>query len=276
MGDLGRTGLVAVRREILPLLGFLRAAEQAQWGETLLHAGQIAGQAVALAEVLPGPVNAALGAQALIAHHRVDRLINVGSAGAVDPELSPGDLVIADRALAHDAGAFLGRRFEPGGIMGRDGRGQIGHRRAFAADPGLIALALSAAQSFAGQVRLGLVVTGNQLICSTARRRWLHQTFDALAVEMETAAVAQVATAHRLPWLAIRGISDAAGDDLILDYERLRVYLDGERPLWRYWAGRWFYLLAHPRAFGRLRRLLGGLALASERASQVLVAMFQA
>ena len=55
----------------------------------------------------------------------------------------------------------------------------------------------------------------------------------------------------------------------------MRVYLDGKRPLWRYWAGRWFYLLAHPRAFSRLRRLLGGLALASERASQVLIAMFR-
>jgi adenosylhomocysteine nucleosidase len=273
MGELGRSGLVAVRQEILPLLEVLQQEGQEQYGDATLHTGTIGGRSVALAEVLVGPVNAALGAQALVSWYRVDSLISFGSAGALDGGLSRGDLVVARRATAHDAGMFLGDRFEPSGVMGRDGQGRTGFRRSFAADPGLVALATDASQELGYRVHLGTVVTGNQTIFALARKRWLRQTFDALAVEMETAAVAQVAVAHGLPWVAVRAISDTADDDLILDYGRLRRYLDDCQPSWRWQIGRWCYLFGHPTAGQRLRRLDRGLALASERASRSVVAM---
>jgi hypothetical protein len=160
--------------------------------------------------------------------------------------------------------------------MGRDRHGQVGYRWAFEADPGLVELALEAAQALGGEARVGTIVTGNQVIFATARKRWLHRTFDALAVEMETAAVAQVAVAHRLPWIAVRAISDTADDDLALDYGRLRLYLDDERPAWRCRAGRWTYLATHPGAWRRLRRLSRGLALASEQAARLVEAMLRA
>ena len=275
MADSGRTGLVAVPQESGPLLGKLQNAESILWGETILHTGRISDHAVALAEILPGPVNAAIGAQALVACYGVSRLLSFGSAGALDPALAPGDLVIAHKAVAHDAGMFLGRRFKPGGVIGRDNSGRIGHRRAFTADPGLVQLALNAAETLPGHVVVGTVATGNQFVGSTARKRWLHQTFGAAAVEMETAAVAQVAVAHRLPWIAIRAISDVAGDDLILDYERLRIYLDDDTPAWRYGARRWFYLLTHLGDLGRLRRLRRGLALAAGRAGWLVAEMLR-
>jgi hypothetical protein len=91
---------------------------------------------------------------------------------------------------------------------------------------------------------------------------------------METAAVAQVATAYRLPWVSIRAISDAAGDELVLDYKRLRVYLDDERPAWQQALGRWLYLATHPAAWWRVRRLRRGLAQASRQAAKVVDTMF--
>jgi adenosylhomocysteine nucleosidase len=276
MADLGRIGLVAVTRESLPLLAVLRNSEQDRWGETILHRGQIGGQLVALADVLAGPVNAALGAQALVGHCGVRALISLGSAGALDPGMLPGDLVVAERAMAHDAGVFLGSRFEPAGVMGRDERGRGGYRRHFEADRSLVELALDAALSFNGRVCTGTVVTGNQVVFSTARRRWLWYTFGALAVEMETAAVAQVAMAHRLPWVAVRAISDTAGDEFILDYRRLRVYLDDARPAWRHQMGRWFYLMTHPQAWHRARHLRRGLDLASGQAAKLVETMLRA
>jgi adenosylhomocysteine nucleosidase len=230
---------------------------------------------VALAEVLCGPVNAALGAQALIIRYGVASLISFGSAGALDGRLQPGDLVIAQRAIAHDAGRFLGHRFEATGIMGRNEQGRIGFRRAFNADPALLASAEATACMLDAHARTGTVVTGNQTIFSTARKRWLHQTFDALAVEMETAAVAQTAVAHSLPWVAVRSISDTAADELILDYGRLQACLDENQPRWKQQADRWVYLLAHPGAWRRLRRLRRGLALASVQASRLVEAMLQ-
>jgi adenosylhomocysteine nucleosidase len=273
MGNLGRIGLVAVHRECLPLQDIVRDPERERLGEAILTTGWIGRRPVALADVVPGPVNAALGAQALILRSGVSGLISVGSAGALDSSLSPGDVVVVQRAIAHDAGVFLGRRFEPTGVMGRDERGRMGRRRAFEADPELVASALAAARSLGREARPGTVVTGNQTVFSTARKRWLQETFDALAVEMETAAVAQVAVAHGLPWGAVRAISDMADDSLTFDHSRLGVCLDGDWPRWRYRLSGWFYLLLHPAACRRLLRLQSGLAAASEGAALVVEAM---
>jgi 5'-methylthioadenosine/S-adenosylhomocysteine nucleosidase len=205
-------------------------------------------------------------------------LVSFGSAGALDDQLSTGDLIIVSRARAHDAGYFLGRAFEPSGVMGRDAeKGRIGYRRAFEADPAWLNRAQGAAQRLGLQsVRTGTVVTGNQAIFSTGRKRWLRQTFDALAVDMESAAVAQVASAYGLPWLAVRAISDTAGDDGCLDFGRLRIYLDSGLPAWRQRWRRWTYLLAHPGAWRRLRRLKQGLRQASRQASRVVEEMLRA
>lgn len=276
MNDLGRIGLVGVQAEIRPLLYTFRERSRDRQGEANLLVGQIGQQVVILAEVLPGPVHAALGAQALIARHGAHCLISLGSAGALNPRLSLGDVVVSRQAVAHDAGVFCGRQFQHTGIMGRDEQGRVGHRRSFAADAELVALAVAAAHSVGRVAQVGTVVSGNQVVFSTARKRWLHHTFAALAVDMETAAVAHVAVAHRLPWVAVRAISDQAGDELALDYGRLLVYLDEGRPAWRYRARRWGYLLSHPAALRRLYHLRQGLTAAAGCAAQVVVAMLHA
>lgn len=68
MGDLSRLGLVAVPREIRSLCDLLDQEGEEQHGASVLHLGTAGGQPVALAEVPPGPVNAALGTQAPVTH----------------------------------------------------------------------------------------------------------------------------------------------------------------------------------------------------------------
>lgn len=276
MGALGQIGLVAVRGELQPLLEVMAHQGQEQHAEMILRTGFVGHQPVALAEVLIGPVNAALGAQALVLRQGVTGLVSFGSAGAVEPRLAQGDLVIASRAVAHDAGLFLGHDFDPSGVMGRDWQGRVGYRRAFDADLAWVGRAQRAACRLGFRtVRTGTVATGNQAVFSTARKRWLRQTFDALAVDMESAAVAQVAVAYGLPWLAVRAISDTACDDWGLNYGRLRTYLDAGQPAWRQRGRQASYLLAHPVAWGRLRRLQRGLAQAARQASGVVEEMLR-
>jgi len=277
MGDLGQIGLVAVHRELQPLLEVLEQRSEERHAEVILRTGLVGRQLVAVAEVLIGPVNAALGAQALVLRHGVVALVSFGSAGALERQLSIGDLVIASRVMVHDAGFFYGHEFDPSGVMGRDRQGRIGYRRAFEADDAWLARAQGAAQRLGIQpLCLGTVVTGNQVIFSTERKRWLRQTFDALAVDMESAAVAQVAVAYGLPWLAVRAISDTASEEWNLDYGRLRTYLDaGQSARQQRWR-QWRYLLARPGAWRRLHRLERGLGLASRQASCVVEEMLRA
>jgi adenosylhomocysteine nucleosidase len=67
-------------------------------------------------------------------------------------------------------------------------------------------------------VRSGLVLTGDQIVTSRAVRDALAGEFlDALCVDMETAAVAQVAYQNGLPWAAVRVTSDSADETFKLD-----------------------------------------------------------
>ena len=49
-----------------------------------------------------GKVNAGRTTQILIDKYNVDNVINVGSAGALNPEINIGDIVIGDKLIQHD------------------------------------------------------------------------------------------------------------------------------------------------------------------------------
>ncbi|PIE36337.1 hypothetical protein CSA56_00480, partial [candidate division KSB3 bacterium] len=67
----------------------------------------------------------------------------------------------------------------------------------------------------------GPIVTGDQIIFSTKKRRELFERFEALAVEMESAAIAQVCKMNGIPFLAVRGISDYADESIHLDTSKI-------------------------------------------------------
>jgi adenosylhomocysteine nucleosidase len=273
LADTRRIGLVAVEGEAQPLLAMFQGAARDRQGEVVLHVTDTGNRRLILAEVLQGPVHAALGAQALIARHGARCLICFGSAGALDPSLAQGEVIIGQRAVAHDAGLFLGSRFLPGGVMVRDTKGRIARRRWFDASHELVHEALAVARASDWPARVGTVASGNQAVFASRRRDWLRHTFDALAVDMETAAVAQVAAGHNLPWVAVRAISDAAGDEQIVDYDRLQRTVDDDVAEWRRQLARGWYLMSHPFARRRLRRLQQGISLAAMRAAHVVEAM---
>lgn len=66
--------------------------------------------------------------------------------------------------------------------------------------------------------RLGVIASGDQFVHTTERREWIVSTFKASAVEMEAAAIAQVCFVNKIPFAAIRVISDEASGDVKIDY----------------------------------------------------------
>jgi len=198
----------ALKEEIEPLLPCIATLETSKWGRRSLHQGRIADcQVVAVAGGV-GKVKAAACTQFLIDHFSVEALLCTGVAGAINPELRTGDVVISERALEHD--------FDPGDpkLLKRF------RRRWLVADAELVKLALKAAKELGppDRCRPGRILTGDQAIVSREKRQWLWKTFRADCVDMETAAVAQVCRLNGVPWAAVRAITDLAEENGITEF----------------------------------------------------------
>ena len=158
-----------------------------------------------------GKVNAAMCTQILIDVFKVNTLIHVGVAGAVHPDLEIGDIVISEDSCQYDMDA---RAFgHP--------RGEIPNMDItfFKADPTLIKLAETAAQELNVNYRIGRVMTADLGVDSHKLKEELREEFGGLCVEMEGAAVGQVAMLNQVPYLVIRSMSDKADSNLTDDYK---------------------------------------------------------
>jgi len=278
-------GLLAVGNESRPLLAKMQVETKTQHGMATFYQGSYRGKEVVLVKMAMGKVNATMAAQALIDRFDAAPLILSGSAGAVAPEVEIGDVVVGARVIPHDAGVYLSEGFKFCGVMASDGQGQQGWVRAFQADPHLVQAVLSAGEDLLWPrgnrkrtpvVRVGTIVTGDQVIFSQEKKEWLHRTFEALAVEMEGAAVAQVAAANGRPWLVVRAISDQADASTGFDFTPLLDYLDDPRSRWdriRGWGRRLWYLLSNPSITPRRMRLRRNAHLAAENAARLVEAI---
>jgi len=173
--------------------------------------GTLGGRPVVVVRAGVGKVSASVTTTLLLEHFRPRRVVFTGVAGALDSTLALGDLVLASATAEHDLGMY-----------GPNGMSSFGATPAsdtvenpvrFPADTALLRLARSVAQREAWPVREGVVVTGDVFVANDTVRRTLRRRFpDALAVEMEGAAVAQVCwQTGRVPLLVVRSISDGAG-----------------------------------------------------------------
>ena len=277
-------GLLAVGHESRPLLAKMQVETKTQHAMATFYQGSYQGQKVVLARVAMGKVNAAMAAQALIDLFDATPLILSGTAGAVAPEVEVGDVVIGAKVIPHDAGVYLSD-FKFCGVMASDGQGRQGWVKAFQAAPHLVQAALSAGQNLpwprgpgkrTPAVRVGTIVTGDQVIFSQEKKEWLHRTFGALAVEMEGAAVAQVAAANGRPWLVVRAISDQADASTGLDFTPLLDYLNDPRSRWdriRGWGRKLGYLLSNPSMTPRRMQMRRNVHLAAENAACLVEAI---
>ena len=156
--------------------------------------GRFKGPDIKLVRAGIGKVNAAISTINLIRGFTPDCIINTGVAGGLDNCLDIMDVVAADRICYHDM--WCGEGNAPGQVQGLPVY--------FQCDPGLVAEAASVAS------HVGLICSGDQFIDSREKGRAIKSQFpEALAVDMESAAIAQVCLLDSIPFLAMRVISDA-------------------------------------------------------------------
>ena len=178
-----------------------------------------------------GKVAAATTATVLLERFGVNRIVFTGVAGGLAPQVNVGDVVIAREFIQHDMDAsplFPRHEVPLTGITRFTADAVLSHALAVAAPLALQDMCASLPQSewlnldlAKAQVHQGLIASGDRFVSQTSESQDLQQALsDALAVEMECAAMAQVCHDYGVPLAAVRIISDRADDAAHVDFQR--------------------------------------------------------
>lgn len=183
--------------------------------------GELAGRRVVVGRCGMGKVSAAMGVQRLIDGWGLSCLVVCGLAGGLAPGLRVGDIVVGESFVQHDldASPIFPRFYVPG--LGIDRfPANTALVRAAEASAREVATRLGAGSQLQPRVYRGLVVTGDQFIKDEQRHAILNDFPEALCVEMEGGAVAQVCYLNEVPFVVVRVVSDTADGGAPADFMR--------------------------------------------------------
>lgn len=194
----------AMMEEITPLLEYFNHYNTVEFAKNKYYLTSYKGLDIVIAYSKIGKVNASLTAATMIERFGAQKLLFSGVAGAVNPSLKIGDLIVATKLAQHDLDIT---------VFGHP-HGYVPEGSVYVkTDSQLLALAKKVAEQKELHVQEGIIATGDQFICDVAKKEWIEKTFDADALEMEGASVAVVCDALEVPFFVLRAISDAADMD---------------------------------------------------------------
>lgn len=226
--------LGAMEEEILFLAKYIKNQNSFVIGKRKYICGEIFGHEVCVVFSRWGKVAASSTATILLERFGVERLIFTGVAGGVDPQLNVGDIVVADDLVQHDMDAS----FLPGMVEFEIPLLGVSH---FGVQDDDVEKAIRAVKNyfenelerevssenlaefsiFSPKVVRGTIASGDQFISSTTKVAELSKKLPNLkCVEMEGAAVAQVAYEYNIPCIVLRTISDKANDEAVIDFPK--------------------------------------------------------
>ena len=205
--------LTAMTSEYEQLAALLADVQKCEQGGISYLVGRISSNEIILRQCGIGKVNAAIGTAELIRSFAPDAIVSTGVAGGIDTSLAVMDVVVSSSIVYHDVWCGMGCEY-----------GQVqGLPAVFSASEKLYKAAESLNDDSENITRIhaGLICTGDQFITSREELDKIKSNFPAgLAVDMESAAIAQTCYIYAVPFVSFRIISDTPGvDNHIEQYE---------------------------------------------------------
>ncbi|MDO4510825.1 MAG: 5'-methylthioadenosine/adenosylhomocysteine nucleosidase [Bacteroidales bacterium] len=189
--------IVAMSKELALLKPLLKSPSTTKVSGMEFIEGEIGSHSVVALQCGIGKVNAAVGTTTMIAQFAPDLIINTGVAGGADPSVNVMDVVVGEKVSYHDV--WCGPECEVGVVQGLPNY--------FAGSKAMIAK-----MPASPEIKYGLIASGDQFIESKEKVDKIKSEFpEALAVDMESGAIAHVCELMKVPFLSMRVISDSPG-----------------------------------------------------------------
>ena len=180
------------------------------------HVGKLNGEDVVITKAGIGKVMSSSGVTTMLNNYKISRVLFTGIAGGVGNDTQVLDEVVATRLVQHDFGMTT-----DDGFKWYEGYDDL--KKFYECDEDLVNIAYNAAVEVVGEEHAfkGTIATGDQFIASEKYVKTLQEEFDALACEMEGAAVAMVCEEYDVPYVVIRAMSDKADGKAHETYENM-------------------------------------------------------
>lgn len=190
--------LGAMREEIDPLLSHFRDTREHHIGGNIFYECEHNGTKVFIAYSKIGKVHSTMTTTLLLSHFKAQSVLFSGVAGSLG-DLRVNDLIVASKVCQHDVdlsafGHPLG--FFPESSVFLESSEKLNK------------IAYRAARELGLKLHSGVIASGDEFIHSKERKTWIHETFGAEAVDMESACVGVACVNFGVPFCILRTISD--------------------------------------------------------------------
>ncbi len=173
----------AIKDEIAGIKNLMKITDALRWQTGNAFAGTWQGRPVVLVRSGMGCDCAKRALAEIAGKYDLECAISVGYAGALDPALRVGDLVVAEKVVYYET------------------------LKSYLLDEGLL--------SAIPEMRRGTLLTVDQVAATPPEKKALREKYSAVAVDMETFGLAEEAQTHNLPFMSVRCITDTADQELI-------------------------------------------------------------
>ena len=170
------------------------------YGGVEYHKGTLAGKQVVVCCAGMGKANAAATTQVLITKFGAEKIIFSGIAGNMTSKIGIGDVCVGETVVYHDAELSMIAQSAP-------------FQTEYHGDPALVQAALDACTACGVKAIAGKIATGDTFVGDAETKKAIEEKCHPDCVEMEGAAVSQIAGRNGVPCVILRAMSDNADED---------------------------------------------------------------
>jgi len=199
--------LCALPQEINPLISRVNVTKKYKFEKSIFHQADVNGQSVIFVQTGIGRKNAVKATNYLLETLKITTLISSGVAGGIREGIHVGDLIIGENVSYSKQSDFEGERLSLESTLSCTGK--------------LVQMAVQLSNRLGLRSHNGDVLTVDTVIGGAGTKREIGCRTSFISVDMESAAIAEVANAKGIDFVVIRSVSDDVDDDLEIDYDNL-------------------------------------------------------